>query len=71
MRRDDGTEVLFDPLILSFGKSIGLRVEGSGQVLFDPKLLSNSFPEMGGETWVLVADNFGRETKPSVHIVEI
>ena len=71
MRRDDSVKILLDPLVLSFGKSIGLRVEGGGQVLLDPKFLSDSFTEMGSKTWVPVADDFGQETKPSVHIVEI
>ena len=71
MRRDDSAKILLDPLVLSFGKSISLRVEGGRQVLLNPKFLSNGFTEMGSEMWILVADDLGRETKPSVHVVEI
>ena len=71
MRRNDRTKILLDPLVLSFRKSISLGVEGGRQVLLDPKFLSDSFTEVGGETWVSVANNLGRETKPSVHVVEI
>ena len=64
-------EILLDPLILLFGKSISLRVEGSRQILFDPKFLSDGLSEMGSETRVPVADDFCRETKPPVHVVEV
>ena len=68
---DDSTKVLLDPLVLSFGESIRLRVEGSGQVLFDSKFLSDGLPEVGSETRVSVADDLGRESKPSVYVVEV
>ena len=71
MRSNDGMEVLFDPLIFPLGKSISLGVECSRQVLFDPELLSDGFPEMRSETGVLIADDFSRETEPSVYIVKV
>ena len=71
MGRNDGMKILFDPLILSFGESISLRMEGGGQVLFNPKFLSDGFSKVGSETWISVADDLGWETKPSVHVVKV
>ena len=71
MRGDNGTEVLFDPLVLPLGKSISLGVECSRQVLFDPELLSDGFPKVRSETGVSIADDFGRETEPSVYVVKV
>ena len=71
MRGDDGTEILFNPLILSFGKSISLRVEHSGQILFDPKLLGDGFPKVRSETGISITDDLSGESKPSVYIVKV
>ena len=64
-------EVLFDPLVFSFGEPVSLRMECSGQVLFDSELLGDGFSEMGSETWISIADNLGGKTEPSIHIVEV
>ena len=71
MRSDNGTKVLFYPLVLSLGKPISLRVKCSGQILFDPELLGDGFPKVRGETGVSIADDFGRETEPSVYVIEV
>ena len=64
-------EILFDPLVFLLGKSISLRVECSGQILFDPELLSDGFPKVRGETRVSVANDLGGEAEPSVYVVEV
>ena len=71
MRCDNGAEVLLNPLVLSLGKSISLRVERSGQILFDSELLGDGLSKMGSKTWVSIADNLGGKTEPSIHIVEV
>ena len=64
-------EVLLDPLVLPFGEPVSLRVECSGQILFDSELLSDGFSEMGSKMWISVADNLGGKAKPSIHMVKV
>ena len=64
-------EVLFNPLVFPFGKSISLRVECGRQVLFDPELFGDGFPEVRSEMRVPIADDLGGEAEPSVHVVKI
>ena len=71
MRCNDGAEVLFDPLVFLFGESISLRVECSGQILFDPQFLGDGLPKMGSETGIPIANNLGGKAEPSVYVVKI
>ena len=71
MRGNDSAEILFDPLVLSLGKSISLGVEHSGQVLFDPEFLGNGFPKVRSEMRVLIANDFGGEAEPSVYVIKV
>ena len=64
-------EVLFDPLVLPLGYTIGLGVECGRQVLVDSQFLSEGLSEVRGEPWVSVADDFCRESKPLVHMIHV
>jgi hypothetical protein len=39
-----------------------------GQILGDAECLGDAFPEVGGETRILVADNFPGESEPSEYV---
>ena len=71
MRGNNSTEILFDPLVFLLGKSISLRVERSGQILFDPKLLGDGFPKVRSETRVSITNDLGGEAKPSVYVIKV
>ncbi len=51
-------EVLFYPLVLPFGQSIRLRVEGCGHVLLGLQFISKRLAKVGCELGVPVADDF-------------
>ena len=71
MGGNNRTEILFDPLVFPFGKSISLRVECGGQVLFNPQLLGDGFPKVRSETRVSITDDLGGKAKPSVYVVKV
>ena len=71
MSRNDSTEILFDPLVFPLGKPIGLRVECSGQILFDSEFLGDGLSKVGSETRVSIADDLGGKTEPSVYVIEV
>jgi len=62
---------LFNPLILSFGEAIGLRVECGRQVLFGSDLTGQYSAEVRCETGVSVGDDLQGKPEPSVHIIEV
>jgi hypothetical protein len=41
------------------------------QVLRDSQCLSDSLPEVGGETWISVTDDFAGESEPSEYILQV
>jgi hypothetical protein len=61
----------FNPLILSLGETIRLRVEGQGYVLLSSQLIIESFGEVRGELRVSVEDHLRWQFKPLVNVVVI
>src|ERR1700722_16650346 len=54
---DIKTKILFQFLIGALGLTIGLRMEGSGQIACDPSSMTYILPEGGGELRTTIADN--------------
>ena len=55
---NEDAEVLFKPLIRSFGLAVSLGVVGGTYVLFDIEDAAQFLREVGGEAGILVCDNF-------------
>jgi hypothetical protein len=46
-------------------------MERCRQILRDSQCLSDGLPEMGGETWISVTDDFAGESEPSEYIFQV
>ena len=61
-------EIGFEPLIRSFGLSIGARVVCRGNVLFNVQYSTHLLHELGRESGVAVADNLPRQSETSEYV---